>query len=148
MTTRNHTMAPQPSRSRCALAILLTTCVLVGGTAGSALAVQPVEVGVNMVNWKGTHNWWHNERGRRQAELDAYLEANASDLYSFLYAPMASTGTPAIVFRVLPELFPEIWGAPEEMLASVGLGPDPWDPSRLLPLVMPPVVTPPFRIDT
>ena len=122
------------SSRRISISIVIVSMLVCGSALAGQLEVRPVKVGVNAVTGNGAYNWWHNERARRQAELDAYLEANASDLDSFLYAPMAATGTPAIVFRVLPELFPEIWGAPEEKLASVGLGPDPWDPSRILPL--------------
>ncbi len=41
---------------------------------------------------------------------------------------------PMIVFRLLPVLFPDIWGPPEAMMAEVGLGPDPYQPKRVMPL--------------
>ena len=80
MTTRNHAMAPQLSRTRRALAMLLTTCMLVV-VAGPALAVQPVEVGVKMVNGKGIHNWWHKDNRIRPHGYDPEFFLDSTSEY-------------------------------------------------------------------
>lgn len=82
-----------------------------------------------------------HERARRQAEIDAYLEENSKNFDSFRTAPQAIrqdplnfVGIQMIIFRLLPELFPEIWGPPGSRMAMAGYGPDPWDPSSVMPL--------------
>jgi RoxA-like, cytochrome c-like len=84
---------------------------------------------------------WDKIRAQRLAVLDAYLEENQEAFESFRTAPLGIKqkvlnfiGSQMIVFRLLPEIFPEIWGLPEEKLAVVGLGPDPFDPDSVLPL--------------
>lgn len=41
---------------------------------------------------------------------------------------------PMIVFRLLPEIFPDIWGDPEDKMINVGFGPDPFDPDGVMPI--------------
>src|SRR5262249_23861942 len=43
-------------------------------------------------------------------------------------------GIPMIVFRLLPALFPDIWGSPGEQMAVLGFGPDPFEPGTVMPL--------------
>lgn len=84
---------------------------------------------------------WDQIRTQRLAVLDAYLKENQEAFESYRTAPLGIKqkvlnfiGTQMIVFRLLPEIFPEIWGPPEEKLAVVGLGSDPYDPDSVLPL--------------
>jgi hypothetical protein len=86
-------------------------------------------------------NTWQQIRAERLVELQTYLDENPEAFKSFRTAPLAIKqdilnllGFQMIVFRLLPEIFPEIWGQPEELMANVGLGPDPFDPNAYLPL--------------
>jgi hypothetical protein len=92
--------------------------------------------------------WWRKERARRQAELDAYVAENQADFDSFRRIPAGNIGVPMIIFRLLPELFPQIWGPPSANFAGVGLYADAFEPSRVLPIGLgyaptePPIPTP------
>jgi hypothetical protein len=93
------------------------------------------------VSGERVYRWWRRERERRQAEIDAYLEDNRDDFDSFRTAPLAIrqdplnfVGIQMIIFRLLPELFPDIWGPPGERMAVMGYGLDPWDPESVMPL--------------
>ena len=84
---------------------------------------------------------WDQIRAERLQAIDDYLEANPEAFESFRTAPLSIkqdildfVGLQMIVFRLLPEIFPEIWGLPDEQLAVVGLGPDPFDENAFLPL--------------
>lgn len=86
-------------------------------------------------------DWWRGERAKRQAAIDAYLAANQKGFLSFKNAALSSkegvfnlVGVPMVMFRLMPEIFPDIWGPSEEKMLRLGLGPDPWEPDRLLPL--------------
>ena len=97
-------------------------------------------------------DWWRGERARRQTELDAYVASNRADFDALRRNPAGNVGVPVILFRLLPELFPEIWGAPAanfaDSFSKIGLAADPFEPSRLLPLGLgfsganPPIATP------
>jgi len=39
-----------------------------------------------------------------------------------------------IMFRLLPVLFPDIWGLPNEKMAVLGFGRDPFEPGTVMPL--------------
>jgi hypothetical protein len=97
----------------------------------------------------GTH-WWRRERARREAVLQQYLQRNAQDWASFRNAPLAFNGIPVIMIKVLPVLFPEIWG--DEFLAKTGLPRDAFEPGRTLPLGLggaPTIpLTPTFKMQT
>lgn len=89
----------------------------------------------------GPYSWWRNERARRLVEIQHYLEKNHAAFESFRTAPLSIkqgplnfVGMSMIVFRLLPELFPDIWGPPEDKLAVVGLGIDPFDPNGVMPI--------------
>jgi Cytochrome C oxidase, cbb3-type, subunit III len=77
---------------------------------------------------------WTVERDRRNAELASYIAANAEDYKWFKNAPLGNTGIPMVMFRLFPELFPEIWGPPSAFMDSVGLAQDTLEPTRVLPL--------------
>jgi len=103
----------------------------------------------------GTNNWWRNERARRLTDLEDYLDQNDDAFVSFRTAPLAikqgshnPVGTMMIVYRLLPEIFPEIWGPPEDKRAVVGLGPNPFDPDSVLPLGQGYALSEPFDIPT
>lgn len=87
------------------------------------------------------YSWWRRQRERRQAKIDAYLEDNRDDFDSYRTAPLAIkqdvlnfVGIQMIMFRLLTEIFPDIWGPAGERMATVGYGPDPWDPESVMPL--------------
>jgi mono/diheme cytochrome c family protein len=89
----------------------------------------------------GKFTWWRLERAKRQAELGAYLLKNRDEFLSFKNAPLSTkqgplnfVGIPMVMFRLLPVLFPDIWGPPESMMAEVGLGRDPYQPRSVMPL--------------
>jgi hypothetical protein len=77
---------------------------------------------------------WSKVRAGRQALIDAYVAENHEDWLSFKNAPVGNLGVPMLMFRLFPEIFPDIWGEPEEHMAVAGFGPDPWEPERPLPL--------------
>ncbi|MEM7025036.1 MAG: hypothetical protein AAF637_21000 [Pseudomonadota bacterium] len=85
--------------------------------------------------------WWRVTRAKRQAEIDAYLAENLDDFTSFRTAPLGIkqdvlnfVGIQMIIFRLLPELFPDIWGPPDEKMARIGFGRDPFEPFSVMPL--------------
>ncbi len=92
--------------------------------------------------------WWREEREERQAELSQYIADNRADYESFRTTPAGNSGVPFVMFRLFPEVFPELWGSEADKLAVVGLGPDLVNPSRALPSGMgfapsePPIQTP------
>ncbi len=77
---------------------------------------------------------WTNERAKRKAALDAYIAANAEDFKWFKNAALGNSGIPVVMFRLFPEIFPEIWGAPADSFAPVGLAKDTLEPGRVFPL--------------
>lgn len=80
-----------------------------------------------------TTNWWQNERERRLEALEAHLQANDADFKSYMYTPSGNVGIPVVLFRLFPEVFPDVFMPPEAKLAHVGMGPDLLDPSRVMP---------------
>jgi mono/diheme cytochrome c family protein len=82
----------------------------------------------------GDFDWWRGERRQRQERLSAYLETHHLDYQSFKNAPLGSSGVPIVLFRLFPELMPDIWGTPSEGMAPQGFGPDLLEPDRVLPL--------------
>lgn len=78
---------------------------------------------------------WSEIRRDRQETVDRHLRA-ASKGYRWFADAMHGepAGTPFLVLKLLPELDPDIWGAPEENFARFGFIPDPADPGRPLPL--------------
>jgi hypothetical protein len=79
-------------------------------------------------------SWWAHERAARQATFDSFLATNADAFKSFKNTALGNLGVPMIMMRVLPEIFPEIWGAPADNFAPVGFAADPYEPTRTLPL--------------
>jgi cytochrome c5 len=69
------------------------------------------------------------------AQLDGAQKAGISkELDIFLRSPMTTGGIPMIIFRILPDLAPEIWGSSVEEIPSVGLFRDPGNANAPLPL--------------
>jgi hypothetical protein len=118
---------------------------LVGCLAGDATdEVTTTEAAVSC----DPTEWWRSQRDQRQAEVDAYVSANHDDFQWFKDAPVGNAGIPMVMFRLFPELFPDIWGDPDSHFAPVGFAADPYAPQRVLPLGLgfsgsqPPVQTP------
>jgi hypothetical protein len=128
---------PERPRRRAARWLLLTGTLITGCIETPHTSDNSSELGITITlggTTTSTPTWWSSVRDQRQAELDAYLAANQTDFDWFKDAPLGSTGIPMVMFRLFPELFPEIWGAPSENFAKIGLGRDPSDPSKVLPL--------------
>lgn len=107
----------------------------------SLLISLPVAAAGGSKNGGGNTNWWQHERERRQADIDRYLAENSENFDSFRTAPLAVrrhafnfVGIQMIMFRLLTEIFPEIWGPAGDQMAIVGYGPDPWAPDSVMPL--------------
>ena len=95
----------------------------------------------NNNNDKDDYAWWQEERSLRMDALNTYLSENQAAFDSFRTAPLAIkhdlsnfVGYQMLIFRLLPELFPQYWGTEEEQFSRFGLGPDPFDPDSFLPL--------------
>lgn len=73
---------------------------------------------------------WRAERASRNAALEAYVASHATEVEAFERGDMTTVGIPMVAFRLLPELFPEYWGAPRQGLQPLGFEPD----GRALPL--------------
>ncbi len=78
--------------------------------------------------------WWRVEREKRQAAVEAYVEANQEDWESFKNTPLGNTGVPTIMLRLFPQIFPDIWGPYDAYMAAQGFGPDGLEEGRVLPL--------------
>ncbi len=90
---------------------------------------------------RGDYAWWCVTRARRLAELNAYIAANRDDFESFRSAPLGIkqellnfVGIQMIIFRLLTEIFPDIWGPPEDQMLAIGFGPDPYNPGSVMPI--------------
>jgi hypothetical protein len=70
---------------------------------------------------KGNSAWWRGEKARRQKAIDDYLKKNKKGWTWFDYHPVAISGIPAIMQRVLPDVFPEIWGSKSGYMEKTGL---------------------------
>ncbi len=86
------------------------------------------------VQGDGRYKWWRQERADRQAAFDEYLAVNSDQFKSFKNAPLGNLGIPMIMLRLFPEIFPDVWGAPSDHFAPVGLHQDTYEPTRVLPL--------------
>ncbi len=82
----------------------------------------------------GTYAWWRVQRTVRQIAFDGFLLSNAAAFESFKNTALGNLGVPMIMLRLLPEIFPDIWGKPDEKFAAVGFAGDPYEPWRVLPL--------------
>ncbi|MGR9106400.1 MAG: c-type cytochrome [Gammaproteobacteria bacterium] len=124
----------------------------------TGVAVLLIFIGLPIANaasgGKGNTQWWENVRARRLADMEAFFAANQPAYDDFRTAPIATkhrpqigfVGESMIVFRLLPEIFPDIWGMPEEKMANVGFGPDPFDPGSVMPLGQGYALSQPFSL--
>jgi cytochrome c553 len=76
---------------------------------------------------------WSQQRAERQQAIDAHVAANWNDWMSFKNEPVGNLGVPVVMFRLFPEIFPDIWGPPEDRMAVAGFGQDPYEPDRVIP---------------
>ena len=107
---------------------------LSGCSGATAPSTSSAEAALSCEHGHDDAAWWRNERARRQQAFDDYLTANADDWKSFKNAALGSSGIPLIMFRLLPDLFPQLFGGPNDHFAPVGFGEDPFEPGRFLPL--------------
>ncbi|MFO1070296.1 MAG: hypothetical protein U1E14_17415 [Geminicoccaceae bacterium] len=125
----------RPSLKKLSLILLLLMTVVPGTAGATGGAADPPLLA------KDPYAWWRAERARRQAAIDAYVARHPAEFRSFRTQPLGIkqsvlnfVGVPMIMFRLFPELFPDIWGPPQRKMAKVGFGPDPWEPSSVMPL--------------
>jgi mono/diheme cytochrome c family protein len=64
----------------------------------------------------GADSW--AARGVREADYTQFWKDNAEDLHSFRDVPVGITGIPVIMFRLFPDIMPDLWG---NYLQEVGL---------------------------
>ncbi len=147
---RRHSFTTDPGAATAALVALLLAgpgCTGDGAPDGTA-AVEDDSTIAGLVPTS-----WEVERASRQAELDRYLQDNAEDYRWFKNTPVGNSGIPMIMFRLFPDLFPEIWGPHDAHFASIGLSQDTLEPGRVLPLglgqttLRPPLATPIGPVD-
>jgi hypothetical protein len=66
-----------------------------------------------------------------EERVSDHLDAHPAALRSFKHEPVGSAGVPMVVFRLLPDVMPDLWG---DGYAAAGFAPDPAAPERPLPL--------------
>ncbi|HEY2515420.1 MAG TPA: hypothetical protein VGI39_31345, partial [Polyangiaceae bacterium] len=77
---------------------------------------------------------WAAAKVAKQIQFDAYLVKNAAAFQSFKDTALGNLGVPMVLLRLLPDMFPDIWGPASENFASVGFAKDPYEPLKALPL--------------
>ncbi len=89
----------------------------------------------------GNFSWWRHEREKRHQEIKDYVLRHPIQFLSFKNQPLAIkrdvlnfVGVQMIMFRLFPEIFPDIWGPPQDQMAVIGFGPDQFQPNRVMPL--------------
>jgi mono/diheme cytochrome c family protein len=85
---------------------------------------------------------WTVVRAARQKALDQYLADNAGEFAAFREGALGTVGIPKLLFDKFPVIFPDIWGAPADFMAPVGLSKNPWAPEGSLPLGLSKAVDP------
>lgn len=63
--------------------------------------------------------YWAAVSAQRQAQLDAYLQSNRAGVEAFVKNPVSYNGTPALIFRLLPDVLPQLF-APGPFEAATG----------------------------
>lgn len=53
--------------------------------------------------------YWDYVRAQKDARLEAYLKENKLGLEAFVKSPVSSNGTPALIFRLLPDVLPQLF---------------------------------------
>jgi len=76
---------------------------------------------------------WPDIRSACETSIAAAKAADPIGHTWFVNAGNGFIGVPLVLLMVLPDLAPEIWGAPDDFFASFGLFPDPNLPDRILP---------------
>jgi len=78
-------------------------------------------------------NAWTDDQNQRQHAHQEYLAGHAKGYDWFAHASNGMSGVPFILVRLLPELEPEIWGAPAEEFTRFGFFRTRDDADRPLP---------------
>ncbi len=113
---------------------VLVACALGTSACGVGdVGNEPEEEGTVQSNASSTSDW-NTERARRALALVNYIQANEADFKAFKNGALGNSGIPMVMFRLFPEVMPEIWGAPTDYFAPVGLSRDILEPNRVLPL--------------
>jgi mono/diheme cytochrome c family protein len=60
------------------------------------------------------------------------MKSHSQEAYWFNYYPVGHSGVPAIIFRLFPDVFPEIWG--KDYPEKLGLAEDKWGDRPIFPL--------------
>ena len=100
---------------------LITPIITFGGFVEKKIdKVQTVNLN-QASNEKANYIWWRSEKAKRQKAVNDYLKKNKKGWTWFDYHPVAISGIPAIMQRVLPDVFPEIWGKKSNYMEKTGL---------------------------
>ncbi|MGE3757987.1 MAG: hypothetical protein AB7H97_09530, partial [Pseudobdellovibrionaceae bacterium] len=79
---------------------------------------------------------WRKERDQRQVEIATYYRTHPEGAEALLTEANGGGQVPMVMFRLFTELFPEIWGKPQDGYAVAGLGQNVLRPKSVLPLGM------------
>ena len=82
-------------------------------------------------NSKPEYQWWEKERKKRQKKIDNYVIKRKESYTWFQNYSIGMAGMPITMFKVLPEIFPDIWG--KNWVEDVGLWKRPPSEKILLP---------------
>lgn len=114
--------------SKCNFALL----ALLGATT-----IMPAHAGLSQHYEKSIKKvdqaWWKFQRYERNKKLERYIKSNQEEYNAFRSQSPGLVGIPVVIFRLLPEVFPDIFGEPEDKFKHVGLGRDLMNPDNVLP---------------
>jgi hypothetical protein len=65
------------------------------------------------------YSWWEKERTKRQFKVNQYIKKNKKNYEWFQSYSIGLAGVPTIMFKVFPDVFPDIWG--KNWVEEVGL---------------------------
>lgn len=77
---------------------------------------------------------WESIRVSRENEIKRHLTANAEGFSTFINGSIGQGPIPLLVFALLPDLFPNIWGQPNEHMRQIGLTENKYFSNHGLPL--------------
>jgi hypothetical protein len=106
---------------------LTTTLLLAAGAAacsadGAAGEDSEDALTTNCEAETGNYREWCRERNSRQSKIDEFLRRDDA-LKTFTSGALGVGPIPLAMFRLFPELFPEIWG---KDFSAIGLSPNPF----------------------
>lgn len=79
---------------------------------------------------------WSQERSSRRLKMQVYKLKNRKGFEAMTTGSNGYGQVPEVLFRVFPNLFPEIWGSPEDNFLTPGLNINPVAKKKFIPLGM------------